>query len=78
MAHGIDFALVFVGPAGKSFQEGQITGSIHFYNLVLSCLIHSSLFSNDQFILELIMCIDQFGRPFSPETPALGQRIGKQ
>lgn len=26
MAHGIDFALVFVGPAGKTFQEGQITG----------------------------------------------------
>jgi len=40
MAHGIDFALVFVGPAlwSPTFQEGQITGSksTSLYNLVLS------------------------------------------
>ena len=61
----------------NTFQEGQITGSksTSLYNLVLS--IQSFIFQWS-IRLELIMCIDQFGRPFSPETPALGQRIGKQ
>ena len=42
MAHGIDFALVFVGPAlWKTFQEGQITGS---KPTLQSGLVHSEFY----------------------------------